>query len=54
VNRLDRSMKCERCGQGDNIDVDVRLPSAMERDKIKVRRLVEVKIRKLPVWRDQV
>jgi hypothetical protein len=52
VNQLDRAMKCERCGQRDNIDVDVRLPSGMELDKIKVRRLVEIKIQKLPVWRE--
>jgi hypothetical protein len=53
VNQLDRAMKCERCGQRDNIDVDVRLPSGMELDKIKVRRLVEIKIYKRPVWREQ-
>lgn len=50
VNRLDRTMKCERCGRQE-LDVDVRLPAAMDRAKIKVRRLVEIKIRKLPVWR---
>jgi hypothetical protein len=46
-------MTCERCGRRENLDVDVRLPSAMERDRIKVRRLVEVKVRKRPVWRDE-
>jgi hypothetical protein len=46
-------MKCERCGQGGSIEIDVRLPSAMERDKIRVRRLVEIKIWKLPVWREE-
>jgi hypothetical protein len=52
VNRLDQSMKCELCGRQD-LDIDVRLPSAMERDRIKVRRLVEIKVTKRPVWREE-
>lgn len=52
VNRLGRLMKCERCGRRDNIDVEARLLPAQERDRITVRRLVEIKIRKLPVWRE--
>jgi hypothetical protein len=52
VYRLDQAMKCERCGRRD-VDVDVRLPSAMERAKIKVRRLVEIKVTKRPVWREE-
>jgi hypothetical protein len=53
VNQLDSAMKCERCGRRDNPDVDVRLPSAMELDKIKVRRLVKIKVTKRPVWREE-
>lgn len=50
VNRLDEAMKCERCNRGDNINVDVRLPSAAERARLRVCKLREIKIFKRPVW----
>lgn len=52
VNRLSRTMKCERCGRKDNIECDVIVPVAAERERIAVRRLVKIEVRKRPVWRD--
>ena len=52
VSRLSRTMKCERCGRKDNIECDVIVPVAAERERIKVRRLVTIEVRKRPVWRD--
>jgi hypothetical protein len=52
VTRLSRAMKCERCGRSDNIECDVILPVAAERERMSVRRLVKIKVRKSPVWRD--
>ncbi len=45
-------MKCEKCGRKEYLDIDVLSASAAERSTFKVRRLVEVKVRKLPVWRE--
>ncbi|TPM21633.1 hypothetical protein [Mesorhizobium sp. B2-3-5] len=52
VNSISRAMKCERCGRKDNIECDVIVPAAAERERMKVRRLVKIQVRKSPVWRD--
>ena len=52
VNRLNRAMKCERCGRKDNIECDVIVLAAAERTQITVRRLAKIEVRKRPVWRD--
>jgi hypothetical protein len=52
VNKLARRMKCERCGRKDNMEADVYLPVAVERVSMTIRRLVEVKVRRVPVWQD--
>ncbi len=43
---------CERCARRDNIECDVIVPVAAERERINVRRLVKIQVRKSPVWRD--
>lgn len=53
VNRLALRMKCELCGRGDNMECDVYLPVAAERARMTIRRLVEIRIKKIPVWRDE-
>ena len=53
VQRLSRLMRCEQCGKGDEIEAHVFIPVAAERVRLKVRRLVEIKIRRVPVWRDE-
>lgn len=50
---LEVLMKCERCGRGDEISATVFIPLAEERQKMKLRRLVAIKIRRVPVWRDE-
>lgn len=52
VNRLARRMRCERCGRNYNMECDVYLPVAAERADMTIRRLVEVRIKRIPVWRD--
>lgn len=44
-------MRCERC-QSREFDVDILLPSASEGLKICVRRLVEVRMVRRVIWRD--
>lgn len=53
VNRLARRMRCERCGRNDNMGCDVYLPVAAERAAMTMRRLVEIRVRKIPVWCDE-
>ena len=48
---VDRHMRCERCKRRD-LDVDILLPSASEGLKIRVRRLVEVRMVRRVIWRD--
>ena len=48
---VDRYMRCERCKRRD-LDVDILLPSASEGLKIRVRRLVEVRMVRRVIWRD--
>lgn len=45
-------MRCEKCGRRQYLDIDVLSASAAERATFRVRRLVEVKVKKLPVWRE--
>ncbi|QND64932.1 hypothetical protein HB777_14260 [Mesorhizobium loti] len=52
VNRLSRAMKCEQCGRNDNMECDVIVPIAAQRERMTVRRLVKIQVRKSPVWRD--
>lgn len=50
---LEMLMKCERCQRGDEISTQVFIPLAEDRQKMKVRRLVAIKIKRVPVWRDE-
>lgn len=52
VVSLLRVMKCEKCGYKDYLQIEVLNLSASERQAVKVRHFVEVKVRKLPVWRE--
>jgi hypothetical protein len=52
VRAVSRRMRCERCYRSDGLEADVFVPVASERAKLTVRRLVEIKVRRVPVWRD--
>lgn len=52
VNAVSRRMHCERCG-GHGMRAEVFIPVAAERARLKVRRLVAIKIKRVPVWRDE-
>lgn len=46
-------MRCERCGSRESMNADVHLPAPAERATLAVRRLVDVKVRLRPVWREE-
>jgi hypothetical protein len=46
-------MRCERCRLKEYLDVDFVLPTAAERVRIRLRRLVEVRMVRKIVWRDE-
>ncbi|MEX0956420.1 MAG: hypothetical protein WDZ83_14570 [Rhizobiaceae bacterium] len=50
---LDGYMKCERCGKGDCIRAEPVSLSAQERQRNRVRRLVRIKWKKVPEWREE-
>ena len=47
----DHMAKCETCGSRNFIRVRLVSPTGAERARIKVRRLVEIRLIKRPVWR---
>jgi hypothetical protein len=49
VHGIARRMRCERCGRRDEIQAEAFIPVAAERIRLRVRRLVEIKVRKMPV-----
>ena len=48
---VERHMRCERCRRRE-FDVDMLLPNAVQRMRIRVRRLVEVRMVRRVIWRD--
>jgi hypothetical protein len=52
VNSLSRRMRCEACRKKE-ISAEVLIPVASERARTTIRRLVDVKVRRVPVWRDE-
>ncbi|TPI29358.1 hypothetical protein FJW08_18060 [Mesorhizobium sp. B3-2-1] len=48
---VERHMRCERCKERE-LDAGIVLPSAAERLKIRVRRLVEIRMVRRVIWRD--
>jgi len=49
---IEGKMRCERCKRRD-FDACVTLPSAEERLKIRVRRLVDIRMVRRVIWRDE-
>ena len=50
---LEAYMKCERCGSGACLRAEALALSAQERQAIRVRRLVRVRLKKIPEWREE-
>lgn len=46
-------IRCDRCAGRETMRVSVHGLAASERQAIRMRRLVDIKIRKVPVWRDE-
>lgn len=51
VDSLMHRIKCENCDKG-SMDVRAILPTGMDAVGMKIRRLVALKIRHVPVWRE--
>lgn len=49
---VERHMRCDRCKRRE-FDVDILLPSAVQRVKIRVRRLVGVRTVRRVMWSDE-
>lgn len=46
-------MRCEGCGRRDYLNATLSIPSAEERQAMKLRRLAEVRTVRKVVWRDE-
>jgi hypothetical protein len=54
IDSLMRRMKCERCGDGSGtLDVNVFAPTGKEAVGLKIRRLVRIEFRRVPVWKEE-
>jgi C4-type Zn-finger protein len=51
VDSLMHRMNCESCG-AKGMDVQTFLPSGPERVGLRIRKLVSIKIKRIPVWRE--
>ena len=49
VQRIPYRIRCERCNRGDQMTAEVFIPVAAERARMTVRRLVDIKVHKVPV-----
>lgn len=45
--------KCEGCNSGGTLDVDTFTPQGKEAVGLRIRRLVSVKIKRVPVWKEE-
>ena len=52
VNGLHRKMRCEKCNDRE-LDVEAFQPVGEEFIGMKVRRLVAIKLLRVPVWREE-
>lgn len=52
VDSLMRRIKCEGCDGSGSIKVEAFYPSGKEAVGLRIRRLVAIKIQRVPVWRE--
>lgn len=53
VDSLMRRMKCEGCNSPSSIRVEAFSPTGSEAVGLRIRRLVAIKIQRVPVWREE-
>lgn len=53
VDAVMQVFRCPGCGKREFIDAKAESPTAADRQKIRLRRLVEIRAVRRPVWRDE-
>lgn len=53
ANSLHRRIKCERCRSNLAMSVDYFQPTGAEIVGMKIRRLVAIKLLRVPIWREE-
>lgn len=53
INDVADMMRCDGCGRRDYLNATLSLPSAAERQAMKLRRLADVRTVRKVVWRDE-
>ena len=49
---IEKQFRCSDCGKRDYMDARLEMPSAKERVGMRIRRLVEVRTVRQPIWED--
>lgn len=52
VHQLRERMSCERCGKLNQLSTTVFVPTAQQRNGITIRRLIGIRIKRVPVWEE--
>lgn len=47
-------MKCDHCGRSDSIEARCDTVQSSDIGKLKIRRLVGIKMVRVPIWREDV
>lgn len=50
---IQRSIRCEKCGRKDHMQVEFWYPTGQERVGLRIRRLVEIRTIRKVIWRDE-
>jgi hypothetical protein len=53
VDSIETRMRCERCKAGTSMSVEAFHPSGKEAIGLRIRRLVAIKVQRVPVWREE-
>lgn len=52
IDEVAGRMRCDTCGRKDYLDATLILPTAQERQTIRLRRLEGIRTIRRPIWRD--
>jgi hypothetical protein len=54
IYSMERAMKCDHCGRSDGIEARCDAVQSSDIGKLKIRRLVGIKMVRVPIWREDV
>ncbi|MHB2265834.1 hypothetical protein [Aliihoeflea sp. PC F10.4] len=52
-HRIERRLRCQRCGTGDMMRSDIKILSAADRQSIRMTRIKEIRTVRRVIWEDE-